>query len=79
LINVGLGATPSTAPIWLRVERSGNNWTLSYALTEGNWVQAGTTQSVSINVNRVGVFAGNSSGFQPAHTARFDYFRKTAP
>lgn len=62
-----------TAPLWLRVERVGNDWTQSYSLDGTNWTVAGTfTQALA--VARVGVWAGNAGVRPPAYVSRVDYF-----
>lgn len=73
-------------PIWMRVNRQGDTWTPTFSLDGENF--AGPTDppggdasfSWPFNVTQVGVFVGTSgnTGFQPAHTARVDYFMNRA-
>ncbi len=66
-----------TQPLYLRINRTGSNWTISYS-TDGNvWTPAGNFAH-TMTVNKIGVFAGNSGGgAAPAHTAVVDYFFNT--
>lgn len=65
-------AYSGSAPIWLRVERVGDQWTLSQAPDGESWT-AVTSFSHALAVASSGVFAGNA-GTNPAHTAVIDYF-----
>jgi hypothetical protein len=72
-------AVPNGKPLYLRVARQGNQWTLSYMRTLPNWI---TTFQFDreMNVTAVGVLAGNLPGSRvPAHTALIDYFYKRTP
>ncbi len=61
------------APLWLRVERVGDDWTESYSLDGVNWTVAGTfTQPLA--VTKVGVWAGNAGSRPPAFVSKVDYF-----
>jgi hypothetical protein len=62
-----------TSPLWLRVERVGNDWTQSYSLDGVNWTVAGTFTH-AIAVSRVGVWAGNAGMRPPAYVSHVDYF-----
>ncbi|MEM6656497.1 MAG: cadherin-like domain-containing protein, partial [Pseudomonadota bacterium] len=64
-----------TAP-YLRVDRSGDNWTFEYSLDGDNWVTAGSF-SHALSVTKAGVFAGNT-GNATGYTAQVDYFENTA-
>ena len=72
-INTTVGPL-GTAPIFMRVERSGDLWTQSYSLDSTNWTVAGSfTQA--LDLTEVGLYGGNATGSSsPAHTAQFDYF-----
>ena len=68
----------SGVPFYLRVTRSGNQWTLSHSLNGSSWTNAGSF-SQALTVNSAGVFAGNSGGGgAPAHSAVVDYMFSTA-
>jgi len=67
---------PSTATIFLRLARSGNQWTARYSLDAMTWVTA-TTFSHALAVASVGIFAGNFNP-NPAYTAVVDYFFVTS-
>ncbi len=63
----------NTAPIYLRVKREGNNWTVSYRLENGPFTDF--TFTYEMVVNFIGPYAGNAlGGTSPAHTAKIDYF-----
>ena len=70
-------AAGAPAPLFLRVLRNGNNWTISHSFDGANWTVSGTFNSV-INVSQVGPFAANEGSSPPAHTARVDYFFNTS-
>ncbi|HRW07547.1 MAG TPA: DUF1349 domain-containing protein [Caldilineaceae bacterium] len=63
------------APMYLRVNRSGDLWTMARS---GNGVDWTTSISFThaLPVAQVGIFAGNA-GRNPAHTALVDYFFET--
>jgi hypothetical protein len=72
-INIGVGAD-NLAPIYLRVDRTGNQWTVDYSFDGSLWQNAGSFTH-TMTVNAVGIYGGNGSGSSsPAHTAQFDYF-----
>ncbi|HOU40705.1 MAG TPA: hypothetical protein PK829_05515 [Promineifilum sp.] len=67
---------------YLRVNRTGDKWTLSYSATgaDNNWQAAGDFKYI-MTVSRAGVFAGNlkpSGGVAPALTTEIDFFQNTA-
>ncbi len=65
-------------PLYLRVERVGDTWTLSYSGDAVNWTIA-VSYVHSLQVNAIGVFAGNTGGSgSPAYTALVDYFLTNA-
>ncbi|MCB0060724.1 MAG: DUF1349 domain-containing protein, partial [Caldilineaceae bacterium] len=66
------------APLYLRVQRSGNNWTVSYSYDGSAWQSAPSlafTQSLALT--QFGPFVGNA-GPSPAHTGIIDYLFNTA-
>jgi hypothetical protein len=65
-----------TAPLWMRVTRSGNGWTMSYSFDGQSWTPI-SSFSHSISVAAAGVYAGNE-GANPAYTMSADYFFDTA-
>jgi|GEM_PF-741811 len=71
---LGTQNLPSSRPIWLGIRRAGNSFTLRYSLNGSSWSNLTSTTEV-LEVNAVGIAAGNSStGSAPAYTARLDYF-----
>jgi len=66
-----------TAPIWMRVRRRGDEWTLTWS-TDGRSFQGDPTFTftAAYDVMRVGVFAGNSPMVD--NTVVVDYFRDTS-
>lgn len=72
-INKGIGLY-NIAPLWMRVNRTGNTWTVSYSTNGTSFTSAGSfTQSLT--VTQVGFFAGNAGGTTAtSHTAVVDYF-----
>ncbi len=66
-------------PMFLRVTREGNQWTMSYGDDGTNWTVAGSFVE-ELTVTQVGVFASNygAGGPAPAHTALVDYFFETS-
>jgi hypothetical protein len=68
------------APVWMRVNRSGNTWTMSWS-TDGSNYTTGSTFSYALTVSQIGPYAANasdSSGSAPAFTESIDYFFNTA-
>jgi hypothetical protein len=63
-------------PLYLRITRAGNSWTLRYGYDGENWTVA-LAMAHTMTVTAVGVFAGNA-GDNPAFTASVDYFFNTA-
>jgi hypothetical protein len=61
-------------PLYMRVTRLGNQWTLAYSYNGTTWLNGGS-YSHSLAVTSVGIFAGNAGSPPPAHTALVDYFR----
>ncbi len=65
-------AIASSGPLYLRVVRSGDTWTLSYSYDGANWTVT-STSTRALTVSDISVFAGNA-GPSPAFTAEVDYF-----
>lgn len=66
-----------SGPVWLRLKRTGNNWTGSVS-TDGANYTVGTQFTYVVRVASAGVFAGNYADVAanaPAFTAAIDYFR----
>ncbi len=63
---------PGIAPLYMRVNRTGNQWTQSYSTDSINWNVA-TTFAHTLVVTAVGTYAGNA-GSSPSHTSSVDYF-----
>ena len=61
------------APLFLRVHRSSDNWSMEYSLDSTNWVSTASF-SHPMTVNNVGITAGNAGSNPPAFTAMVDYF-----
>ena len=60
-----------STPMYLRVGRAGNNWTVAYS-SDGSSYTTATSFSQAMTVSRVGVFAGNAA--DTPVTALVDYF-----
>ena len=65
----------NTSPLFMRIQRTGDSWTQEYSTDGSTWTTAATF-SYAMNVNGVGLYAGNAGG-NPAHTAQFDYFESS--
>ena len=72
-------APNNVAPLYMRVSRAGDTWTM-YTSTNGtSYTQAGSF-SYPLAVTQTGLFAGNGGTAVPTHTALVDYFyEKAAP
>ena len=70
-------ASVNVAPLWMRINRSGNTWTVSYSLNGSTFSPAGTFD-LPFTLHKIGVFAGNDGTPVPAFTALVDYFFNTA-
>jgi len=66
----------AAAPIWLRVTRSGDQWSFDYSADGVGWV-IGPSFVRGLQISSAGVFVGNA-GVAPAHTALVDYVFDTA-
>ncbi len=67
-------------PLFMRISRTGNQWTQAYSTDGTNWL-TNVTFAHALTVTKSGVFAGNtanSGGTPPAHTALIDYFYNSA-
>ncbi len=77
LANVTVPA--AATPLFMRVTRSGDTWTLSSSLDGSAWTTV-TSFVHALAVSEVGPFAGNSGSSPPEHTALIDYvFDTNAP
>jgi len=69
-----------SAPMWVKVQRTGNTWTESWSTDGNTFTVAGSFQQ-ALTVARIGPFAANStitSSPPPAFTGLVDYFYNTA-
>jgi hypothetical protein len=66
-------APNNIAPLYMRVARVGNTWTL-YSSTNGSTFTVVGSFSFALTVTQAGLFAGNGGTSVPAHTAMVDYF-----
>lgn len=69
-------AITGSAPWYMRVNRTGDLWTLLYSTDGLNWT-TGVTVTRSLIPTQAGIFVGNAGG-NPAHTAIVDYFFETS-
>jgi regulation of enolase protein 1 (concanavalin A-like superfamily) len=60
-------------PMWLRVKRQADLWTVSYSQNGTTFTTAGTF-TLPFTVDSVGVYAGNAGSPVPAFTSLVDYF-----
>jgi regulation of enolase protein 1 (concanavalin A-like superfamily) len=65
------------APMYLRVRRLGNQWTLKYSFDGETWTTT-TVFNYSMSVSAVGPFVANAGGDPPAFTSAIDHFIDTA-
>ncbi len=66
------------SPMYMRVERAGDQWTQSYSYNGSTWT-TGATFNWALDVNKAGVFVGNAAGSSsPAFTGAIDYFRNVS-
>ena len=76
-----LNATIGSAgdmPLYMKVNRQGDQWTLSYSFDGQNWTVL-TPFSHTMVVTAIGPYSGNGVGAtSPEHTASVDYFFNTA-
>ncbi len=64
---------PSSAPMYMRVVRMGDDWIVYHSTDGATWVLGGAFQSAIVPAT-VGLYAGNDGSDPPAHTAKIDYF-----
>lgn len=69
--------TVSGSSIYLRVQRSGDNWSYSYSEDGVIWTLAGSFQ-VPLTVTKIGIYGANHGDPSPAYTARVDYFEEAS-
>jgi regulation of enolase protein 1 (concanavalin A-like superfamily) len=72
-VNSSIASGPTT---YLRMARSGNQWTAQYSYDGSSWSTAASF-SHALTVSSVGVFAANFNP-NPAYTAVVDYFYETS-
>jgi len=76
-------ADNGVAPLYMRVRRQGDQWTLGYSVDGVDWTSAVTFTHV-MTVTKVGTYASNADpdggaeGEPPAYTGYVDYFFNTA-
>lgn len=74
LVNTTLGQTSAiTAPLFLRVQRAGERWTVWYSSDGLDW-QRGVSFTDAFQVARVGIYAGNEGSAPPATSAIVRHF-----
>jgi regulation of enolase protein 1 (concanavalin A-like superfamily) len=66
-------AVTYTAPYWLRLTRTGDQWTFQASDNGTTWATIATFNH-ALTVNQAGIFTGNHTP-SPQHTATIDYFR----
>jgi regulation of enolase protein 1 (concanavalin A-like superfamily) len=71
-INVNQGIRGGAA-IWMRVKRTGSNWSFTYSYDSIHWTPA-FTFSQTMQVARIGPYVGNSGAPAPAFTAIVDHW-----
>ena len=67
-----------TAPLWMRVTRTGDTWVQSWSSDGVNFNVAGGPFTYNMVVSAIGLFAGNRGVAPPAHTVLVDYIHNTA-
>lgn len=73
-VNQSVTVTP---PTWLRVNRTGDSWMLSYSNNGTTFTEAASFD-FAMTVNAVGPFVGNAGKNAPAVTGLIDYFFNTS-
>ena len=70
-------------PLWMKVNRTGDDWTHSYSIDGVNYFTNGAAMSVPLNMTKVGLNAANEASNNddpPGVTAVFDYvFNSASP
>ena len=74
-INVGI--TPNNSYLYMRINRTGDNWKQFYSTDGTNWTLAGSFNH-PLTVSMIGPFIGNSGTSTPAFTGLVDYFFNTS-
>jgi LmbE family N-acetylglucosaminyl deacetylase/regulation of enolase protein 1 (concanavalin A-like superfamily) len=69
---------PSGTPVYLRLKRVGDQWTLSYGTDGDTWTRT-ITITRAMRVAAVGPFVGNSGSAPPAFQGEIDYFHYIPP
>ncbi|HET7325937.1 MAG TPA: DUF1349 domain-containing protein [Nocardioidaceae bacterium] len=69
--------TAPSGQMWLRVSRSGSQFTFDYSADKQSWTTIGSFTS-DLTVTAIGPYSGNSGTNAPAHTAQVDYVFNTA-
>jgi regulation of enolase protein 1 (concanavalin A-like superfamily) len=70
-------------PVWIRVTRATNTWTMSWSTNGSTYTTAGSSFNYTLTVNQIGPYAANAGNSSigapaPAYTASIDYFFNTA-
>jgi uncharacterized repeat protein (TIGR02543 family) len=69
----------NVAPLYMRVRREADLWTLSYSYDGENWTTDGDLSfDHHLTVTSAGAFVGNAGSDPPAHTGSIDYFFNNA-
>ncbi len=69
----GTVGSAGLAPLYMRLTRATDTWTLKYSTDGTNWTTAGSFVH-ALTATAIGPFAGNAGGSPPAFTAHIDYF-----
>ena len=59
------------APVWLKLARAGNNFSAYYSSSGQNWIQIGTTQTISLNTDILAGLAVTAHTNSALNTATF--------
>lgn len=79
------GATPSyafvylSAPVWLRLTRSGNSFSAFYSTDNITWTQVGTARTIAMGATALAGLEVSGSSSTTAGTAAFSNFVLTGP
>jgi len=73
------GSVSATLPYWVKVTRSGSSFSSYTSLDGVNWVQLGTSQTISMAQNVYVGLAVNSGSSSALATATFDNLSVTTP
>ena len=74
MFNINTGQSP--VPMYMRVKRVGNQWTMNYSTDGVNWI-ASHNFVYTLKVTSVGLFVGNAGLPTPNHIGLVDYFFNT--